>query len=105
MIGLISLAAVNFATGNTLYDLCNGTGVNRIACQHYISGASDAFQTYQETNPRLICLPSTVTLEQMTDVVVVFLRDHPAQRHYSASSEVWLALQNAFPCPSPKKKR
>ena len=45
-----------------------------------------------------VCAPSGVTSGQLTDIIVKYLRDHPAKRHYEASSLVGLALMEAFPC-------
>ncbi|MBI5463130.1 MAG: hypothetical protein HY941_13170 [Gammaproteobacteria bacterium] len=41
---------------------------------------------------------SPVFRNQLRLVVIKYLRDHPEQLHYVASSEVMVALSEAFPC-------
>ncbi len=43
-----------------------------------------------------ILTPSGVTVGQMTDIVVQYLKAHPEQRHFVASDLVYIALKIAF---------
>jgi hypothetical protein len=47
-----------------------------------------------------LCVPRDkgVSQQQVRDIVVGYLRDHPELRLYSASSIASRALQEAFPC-------
>lgn len=44
------------------------------------------------------CLPDGVKLGQLVAVVNKYVRAHPEDRHYSASSLVRRAVDIAFPC-------
>jgi Rap1a immunity proteins len=89
---VVSTAAFSgFDTGNTLYTQCTGT--IQAYCLGYVAGVMDAIANYD-----LICVPPHVNLEQVQDIVVKYLHEHPESRHYSAASETTLALQQAFPC-------
>ena len=39
-----------------------------------------------------------ITVGQLVEVVVNYLRDHPEARHYAANSVAGVALKQAFPC-------
>lgn len=83
-----------FATGNFLFERCVNDN-DKVGCAAYVEGVTDGF-TYDRT----ICVPSDVniTVRQVVDVVVNYLRAHPEQRHYSAPSLAHEALMQAFPC-------
>jgi hypothetical protein len=59
----------------------------------YVMGVSDALQARHTT-----CSPKGVSGGQIMDVVTKHFRDDPEDRHYTAESEVELALKKAFPC-------
>jgi hypothetical protein len=86
-------AAVVFDTGNELLSMCNDPTDKRI-CLGTVSGYYDMLQWMDRT-----CADRTVTMGQAADVVIKFLRDHPASRHLSAASLASAALMQAFPCP------
>lgn len=46
------------------------------------------------------CIPAEATLGQMRDVILLYLRSNPAERHASARIQVQFALAGAYPCPS-----
>jgi hypothetical protein len=92
--------------GNTLKQNCayaekaeepNGNaGYQAFACVAYISGVIDG---YQEAEPKYpLCYPAQVTVGQMADVVMKFLRDHPEELHKPAGFLVLRAIGVAFPC-------
>ena len=72
--------------------------VQRNFCSGYIEGVIDASQTYAHSlhKKSRLCVPASV--DQSIDTVMNYLRAHPDEQHYSASSEAWLALIKAFPC-------
>jgi Rap1a immunity proteins len=83
--------------GNDLYADCSGPAgtAASAACNSYILGVSDVLYV-QNTNS--MCLPKGVVTGQIIDVVRKYLTDHPETRHYTAVSEITVALQSAFPC-------
>jgi hypothetical protein len=85
----------SFISGNALYDNCEPTALP--TCGAYIFGVLDLMA---QTNGQLFahCLPDKATGKQLIDVVVKWLRENPAERHYSAASNIQVALQQAFPC-------
>jgi len=86
-----------FEDGNTLYAKCNEN--QRIYCMGYVTGVADLLQG-QNTNG--VCLPQGVVVGQLVDVVKKFLKEHPETRHFTATSEIQVALEGAFPC-TPKQ--
>lgn len=107
MIGLlIALAAPdaparNLFSGNALYASCTGSAPDRIECQGFIQGAIAA-ETYFEAVkvvPPIICYPDGVQSQQLVEVVINHLRDHPETRQSGAGGLVVISLAKAFPCP------
>jgi hypothetical protein len=100
---------ISLVSGNMLYDWCNDPGSVEF-CTAYVMGAVDAIDTQQfagakiDKIPPVICVPENATSRQLVDVTNKHLRDHPAQRAFSAGSEVSLAMLNAFPCPQNRRK-
>jgi len=83
-----------FLRGNQLYDRCTSQEiVKRLQCREYIAGMADAFNW-----DKFVCGPDQASENQVRDVVVNYLRDHPEVRHYSAASIAREALGEAFPC-------
>ena len=62
-------------------------------CIGYIQGVHDALQP-----TRVICVPGGVTGGQLGDVVKIYLRNHPEDRHRPAEELVAAALKEKFPC-------
>ena len=83
-------------SGNELYSRCiHGPSTPQyVACLAYVEGTVDALSV-----DKTICLPeSHVTTGQVKDIIVNYLRDHPQNRHNSASLLAAIALNEAFPC-------
>ena len=88
------MASRVFWTGDDLYMHCTSDyrrAVNR--CINYISGAVDMLVAQNS-----ICLPDNVRAGQITDIVKAFLSQYPETLHYSAASEIILALTPVFRC-------
>jgi hypothetical protein len=87
----------SFETGNELFDVCNVRGDDQRrfndACAGYIAGASDVLNS-QGT----ICTPKEITVHQTVDVILNYIREHPAQRNMAAPMLIGDALGHAFPC-------
>ena len=105
ILGIFSTTAnAGFYTGNELYDICtvdreNKTYVEKTyECVAYITGAVDAFNTTREANKLKSCIPPGVTINQLKDVTVDYLRNNPIDRNGSASGQVFAATRKAWPC-------
>jgi|SRR5215469_4451814 len=99
--GAVSLMrphAKAFHSANELYASCD-PDPRASACTEYVAGVTDGLWSL-DSHLTEICLPDGVVLNQAVDVVVKWLKDNPAQRHYSASSDIEVALREAFPCES-----
>ena len=70
-------------------------------CSGYIAAITDAaaWGPPWGVYGYILCPRDTVTLAQMTDVVVRFLAAHPERRELGAAGLVAQALSEAFPCP------
>lgn len=99
-------------TGSELLAECSAAhgSAARRQCVSYIAGVVDGIDTlitslrlmhpFTNAYPRLYCLPPGAAVKDLVVPTVDYLRKHPATRHYGASSEVLLALQQAYPCKS-----
>jgi hypothetical protein len=93
-------AAGDFVDGNKLFEECQSGDdpdserwVKGSLCLGYIVGVADALDGSS------FCLaPNGVRAKQVVDVVNLYVRDHPEQRHHDASSLVTIALKEKFPC-------
>ena len=90
-----SSSSRDYLTGNKLYEICTSTSSE--LCLGYVMGASDALNL-STSKQNIFCLPTSVTAHQELAVVIKYLRDHPDPWHYSAASDVGVALAMAFPC-------
>ena len=81
--------------GEVAAAIAEGSASLLLASSVYVMGVSDALIAVK---PNLFCVPPGITVDQERAVVVKYLRDHPETWHYSASSEVGVALKKAFPC-------
>jgi hypothetical protein len=86
----------DYLTGKKLYEICTSTSSD--LCMGYVIGVADALNlsTFKQYN--IFCAPTNVSAHQELAVVIKYLRDHPDTRHYSAASEIGVALAMAFPC-------
>jgi peptidase E len=86
----------NFYDGNQLYQYCTSdNSVEGGLCLGYITGVADVLQNQNGNN---ICLPKNAVINQIVDTVKKYLTNNPESRHYSAYSEISVALGTAFPC-------
>jgi hypothetical protein len=85
-----------FQTVNELFDVCKVRADDQRfndACSGYIAGASDVLNS-QGT----ICTPKEISVHQTVDVILNYIREHPAQRNMAAPMLIGDALGQAFPC-------
>lgn len=84
--------------GNEILTYCDesATGITRGVCLGYIQGLWAGLDMMLAMNDRKMCIPKSVTLGQVRDVTVSYIRRNPATRHEGsmilfarALSEVW----------------
>jgi hypothetical protein len=91
--------------GNALYDLCRHYKEDRVksslgfGCLVYVGGVTQTLLLNDDTDSNASPCPSKgVTEEQVTDVAIKWLEDHPADRNLPGPYLVMKALNEAFPC-------
>ena len=87
-------------TGNDLFRHCNSHEPFELNfCVGYVEGVRDgmAFTSVGFNSKSLIDEPSRVTSDQLKDIVLKYLKDHPETRHKAAGMLTIWALQEAFP--------
>ena len=86
-------AGAQFYSGNKLHEVCNAADETRIlaaACVGYVTGAFDFFVWRKGA-----CVPNTVSMAHLTDVVMTYLKEHPEKRHLVAAENVAAVTTNA----------
>jgi hypothetical protein len=88
-----TMASAGFINGNDLYqDLRSDDSINRVYALGYIAGVADAGQTGTH------CIPSTVSLGQIRDMTLNYLRKNAEIRNLSADVLVGMMLMERWPC-------
>lgn len=91
-------ASAAFLTGNDIYEYCRAVSPVRFGlCLGYIEGIADVLEVGSIFGYRA-CVPGTVKVEQLRDIVVQFLFRDAAMREVGAVPLVAQALSGAFPC-------
>lgn len=97
-------ASAQFYTGNKVYTECTADenaatyNVARALCLGFVVGVYDVVvPLIRSSGESALCVPDGVTLGQVTDVVIKYLRDNPAKRNNPAASLVTEALLEAWP--------
>lgn len=87
-----------FMTGNQLYTACSDP--RNAACESYVTGIVDAVSamTSGAKHKKSFCARPEVQGGQFVEVVVNYLRDHPASRSDGAAGLAIKALTISFPC-------
>jgi|LauGreDrversion4_2_1035121.scaffolds.fasta_scaffold973333_2 hypothetical protein len=92
---LFAQSANAFYTGNELRTKCNSEikgSFERGECYGFIAGVVEA------QSGVFVCLPSGVTLGQVTEMVKKYINENPAQLHKSGDIIVNSAIIKDFPC-------
>ena len=92
-LSLTMTATAEMFNGNQMWEMCQSRAVG--FCNGYVIGTLDALVTQGLTT----CTPDGLTAEQLRDLVVRWLRDHPEKRHLSGTWIVANTLRENFPCP------
>jgi len=104
---LPSEAHAEFYSGNELYDYCSTDKSDPVyyskqsTCRGFIAGVVDTVNATRSLSGTASCLPSGVTLAQVTDVVMKHLRENPQYRNLSAAILVQGAIMDAWGCRLP----
>lgn len=111
LLGAITAANAGTMNGERLTPLCRlakasvaGTQVGTQMtwtqageCLGFIEGVLDATTSYPQASTH-ICFPNGSMSGTLIEIVTDYLDKHPENRHFSATSLVITALQEAFPC-------
>lgn len=101
MISTPSPSLADDYTGNQILRDCNqGNDWPSGSCFGRIIGSVDGFRVKAALDKTGLpfCIPEGVTNGQVVDIVVRWVRDQPAKRHYNYEVITGLALKEAFPC-------
>ena len=99
VLGVVSSPA-GAMTGSELREYC---ATRWDLCHGFIVGAAEMFRYQMEvTNP--ICFGDDVTSEQVHDVVINYLEEHPEVRQEHALILVTWAVREAFDCPETQER-
>ena len=91
-------AHLTYATGSMLYlGLTSKKPYELGIARGYIGAVAD-IGAGEPVNGFLFCVPATVKLEQLGDVVRDWLDRHPESRNYAGKGVVGAALADAYPC-------
>lgn len=101
MIGLIAMFAAavhgDFVNGNQLLAMCETNGVE---CARYTEAVSDTLDAMEGMGgmKEYYCSTNGVTVGQIRDIVLKYLREHPESRNEGAAGIAFVALADVFPC-------
>ena len=89
-----------FESGDRLLAKCDQSAD---FCFGFVEAIADAMNAARSSGGTVggwtACIPSGTANDQVRDIAMTYLRNHPEQRHASAASLIASALANAFPCP------
>jgi len=103
-----SAARAGFYSGDELYKICTTPRTDRdyversYECIAYVTGAVDAFNAAQAADKPSICVPPDVTIRQLREVTMDYLRVHPGEG--SAAQSVFAAMRQQWPCSTAASK-
>ena len=118
----VSKASADFISGDELWEQCKVGITEEIAdegmsyidkmtgyalptpkysvCLSYAMGVIDSMEAAVKDNllEPLFCMPPAVTNDQIEDIVVKYVENHPEKRHLKGAAIVQAAMVQAFPC-------
>jgi hypothetical protein len=104
-VALVSGSAQSgFFDGNDLYRNCTSdqTVLKRGFCNGYAAAVVDMMIAHQQIGGDFhgysVCIPENVKLQQVSDIVLNFLRSNPVFRHQSGARLAAQAISQAWPC-------
>ena len=87
-----------FLSGSDLYRDCKGDTFGQGMCLGLVVGAIDEWENWRANQRLPPCLPSAVDADQLRDVVVKYLEDHPELRDQTAWGLVVQAADREWNC-------
>lgn len=90
-----------FKTSQQLSDMCNSEeDADLDGCYYFLMGAYDMMKFYGDVDlgGAKICAPDNVTADLVRKAVLDYWSKHPGTMKLSASSSVYNALVEGFPC-------
>jgi len=92
----------NQISGRELLAFCTGSAgpESKAYCNGYITAAVETHATWSLWNrmERVFCFPKGDKFAYAFEVVVAYLKSHPEELDFEASSLVLNSLNQAFPC-------
>lgn len=86
-----------FDTGNDVYFACTSQDtVYMVACRSFISGVTIGYGVTSDAE-KTIKIPDEATHQQIYDVVINFITQHPEKRHQTSVALIVRALHDAWP--------
>lgn len=100
MVNAVPLAAEagGFWTGNKLLSCCESTGSFYVDCRGYVTGVAETLAAGASVGGLGVCFPKSDSSQNVTEIVVTYLRRNPDDCHNAAAGLVAEALAEAFPC-------
>lgn len=92
-------AHMTYATGAMLYQGLTSKKPHEVGVARGYIGAVADIGAGEPVNGFLFCVPASVTLEQLGEVVRQWLARHAESRNYAGKGVVGAALADAYPCP------
>ena len=94
-------SAAHAQTGNEFLAQCDDSkgAVEGMKCLSYVDGITDGFDIailIDNGVQKQWTIPQGVTLGQLRDIIVGYVKAHPESRHLSMTLLAWNALNNAF---------
>ena len=78
--GLFGSTSASLDSGKALWDSCNDPDASKQSyCLGYVAGMSDVL-----AGMHIICIGERVSVRQIADIVVQYLREHPGRRDMDA---------------------
>jgi hypothetical protein len=105
---LIQASDYEFTTGNDVLRACASEKATvAIGCASYLVGMAQMSDFYGrlDGSRQTVCLPESPTNGQLRDVVLEYVKAHPATRHLPSEALALSAYHEAFPCPAAPAKR
>jgi hypothetical protein len=87
--------SVSKVKGVTLMKAC--AGPSTLVCDAYVDGVRDTIEAEGKA-AALACIPVATTGNELRDVLVHYLKNHPEDEHVDAANIFPKAFAKAYPC-------
>jgi hypothetical protein len=107
LLALLTMSITNhgyagYYTSSNLFNYCESElVVDQNSCRRYLSGISDAHDTFYRLEflaDKAFCIPDRATNEQLREIFIKYVNEHPQDLGRVASSMAINAFSIAFPC-------